>query len=68
MTSTSISLDWGNQNIPGVGLGNCVYMWNSESGRVNKLCELPDDTVTSVSWIQRVSGSLTLRRKLLTHA
>jgi cell division cycle 20-like protein 1 (cofactor of APC complex) len=49
-------VDWGNQNILGVGLGNCVYMWNSESGRVNKLCELPDDTVTSVSWIQRVSS------------
>jgi cell division cycle 20-like protein 1, cofactor of APC complex len=51
-------VDWGNQNILGVGLGNCVYMWNSESGRVNKLCELPDDTVTSVSWIQRVSNLL----------
>jgi cell division cycle 20-like protein 1 (cofactor of APC complex) len=49
-------VDWGNQNILGVGLGNCVYMWNSESGRVNKLCELPDDTVTSVGWIQRVSS------------
>jgi cell division cycle 20-like protein 1 (cofactor of APC complex) len=48
-------VDWGRQNILGVGLGNCVYMWNSDTGRVNKLCELQDDTVTSVSWIQRVS-------------
>jgi len=49
-------VDWGSQNILGVGLGQCVYMWNSASGRVTKLCELPDDTVTSVNWIQRVSS------------
>lgn len=48
-------VDWGSQNILGVGLGSCVYMWNSSSGRVTKLCELPDDTVTSVNWIQRGS-------------
>ncbi len=48
-------VDWGSQNILGVGLGQCVYMWNATSGRVTKLCELPDDTVTSVNWIQRVS-------------
>ncbi|POS86326.1 WD40 repeat-like protein [Erysiphe pulchra] len=45
-------VDWGSSNSLGVGLGNCVYLWNSHSGRVNKLCELHDDTVTSVSWIQ----------------
>ncbi len=49
-------VDWGSSNILGVGLGSCVYMWNSATGRVNKLCELPDnDLVTSVSWIQRGS-------------
>ncbi|KAF2000737.1 WD40 repeat-like protein [Amniculicola lignicola CBS 123094] len=48
-------VDWGSQNTLGVGLGSCVYMWNSTSGRVTKLCELPDDTVTSVNWIQRGS-------------
>lgn len=48
-------VDWGSQNILGVGLGQCVYMWNSASGRVTKLCELTDDSVTSVSWIQRGS-------------
>lgn len=47
-------VDWGSQNILGVGLGSCVYMWNSNSGRVTKLCELADDSVTSVNWIQRV--------------
>ena len=46
-------VDWGGSNILGVGLGSCVYMWNSASGRVTKLCDLQDDIVTSVSWIQR---------------
>ncbi|KAI5820294.1 WD40-repeat-containing domain protein [Pyronema omphalodes] len=45
-------VDWGSTNILGVGLGNCVYMWNSNSGKVTKLCDLGEDTVTSVSWIQ----------------
>ncbi|CUS09246.1 unnamed protein product [Tuber aestivum] len=49
-------VDWGSTNILGVGLGSCVYMWNSASGMVTKLCDLgADDTVTSVSWIQRGS-------------
>lgn len=48
-------VDWGSSNVLGVGLGNSVYMWNSHTGRVTKLCELKDDTVTSVNWIQRVS-------------
>lgn len=47
-------VDWGSTGTLGVGLGNCVYMWNADTGRVSKLCELQDDTVTSVSWIQRV--------------
>lgn len=48
-------VDWGSSDILGVGLGSCVYMWNSASGRVNQLCELQDDIVTSVSWIGRGS-------------
>ena len=49
-------VDWGSANILGVGLGSCVYMWNSNSSKVTKLCELPDgDLVTSVNWIQRGS-------------
>jgi cell division cycle 20-like protein 1 (cofactor of APC complex) len=47
-------VDWGSANLLGVGLGNCVYMWNAQSGRVTQLCKLKDDMVTSVSWIQRV--------------
>lgn len=33
-------VDWGSSNVLGVGLGNSVYMWNSNTGRVTKLCEL----------------------------
>ncbi|KAI1112618.1 WD40-repeat-containing domain protein [Nemania sp. NC0429] len=46
-------VDWGSSNILGVGLGSSVYMWNAHSSRVNKLCTLENDTVTSVSWIQK---------------
>ncbi|MCJ1355218.1 MAG: substrate-specific activator of APC-dependent proteolysis [Icmadophila ericetorum] len=48
-------VDWGSSNILGVGLGSCVYLWDSNSGEVKKLCDLDNDTVTSVSWIQRGS-------------
>ena len=48
-------VDWGTSNILGVGLSSSVYMWNSMNGHVTKLCQLKDDIVTSVSWIQRVS-------------
>ncbi|RYP04450.1 hypothetical protein DL764_004461 [Monosporascus ibericus] len=47
------NLDWGSANVLGVGLGSSVYMWNAQTSRVNKLCTLEDDTVTSVSWIQK---------------
>lgn len=47
-------VDWGSSNILGVGLGNAVYLWYSQSGWVQKLCEVPpSDGVTSVSWIGR---------------
>ncbi|KAJ8124420.1 hypothetical protein O1611_g9220 [Lasiodiplodia mahajangana] len=46
-------VDWGSANVLGVGLGSSVYMWNAHSSRVNKLCTLEEDTVTSVSWIQK---------------
>ncbi|KAG9250370.1 quinon protein alcohol dehydrogenase-like superfamily [Emericellopsis atlantica] len=46
-------VDWGSANVLGVGLGQSVYMWNAHTSKVNKLCTLEDDTVTSVSWIQK---------------
>jgi cell division cycle 20-like protein 1 (cofactor of APC complex) len=51
-------VDWGSTNILGVGLGSSVYMWNSNTGKVTKLCDLgTEDSVTSVSWIQRVCAT-----------
>jgi cell division cycle 20-like protein 1 (cofactor of APC complex) len=47
-------VDWGSSGILAVGLGDSVYLWNSESGKVEQLCKLTADTVTSVGWIQRV--------------
>lgn len=45
-------VDWGSQDILGVGLGSCVYLWDASTGSVNRLCDLgPGDTVTSVAWI-----------------
>ncbi|KAH3679011.1 hypothetical protein WICPIJ_008752 [Wickerhamomyces pijperi] len=46
-------LDWGSRDILGVGLGSSVYLWNAESGSVEKLLDLSSnrDSVTSLSWI-----------------
>ncbi|CCH43675.1 putative WD repeat-containing protein [Wickerhamomyces ciferrii] len=45
-------LDWGSQDILGVGLGSSVYLWNASSGSVDKLCDLSqNDKITSLSWI-----------------
>ena len=46
-------VDWGSTDILGVGLGSSVYLWNGQTGKVNKLCTLEDDKITSVSWIQK---------------
>lgn len=46
-------VDWGSNDILAVGLGPAVYLWNRDSGKVTTLCTLDNDTVTSVSWIQR---------------
>jgi len=48
-------VDWGSNDILAVGLGPSVYLWNRETGKVNQLCQLEGDTVTSVNWIQRGS-------------
>jgi cell division cycle 20-like protein 1 (cofactor of APC complex) len=48
-------VDWGSGGVLAVGLGDSVYLWNSETGKVEQLCKLTADTVTSVGWIQRGS-------------
>jgi cell division cycle 20-like protein 1, cofactor of APC complex len=43
-------LDWGSQNLMAVGLSSTVYLWNAATAKVNKLCDLHQHKVTSVSW------------------
>ena len=52
-------VDWSSQNVLSVGLGACVYLWSACTSQVTKLCDLtPDnDTVTSVSWSERVRSA-----------
>ncbi|KAG4304533.1 hypothetical protein PORY_001926 [Pneumocystis oryctolagi] len=61
-------VDWGCNNVLGVGLGTCVYLWSAHSGKVTKLCDLgPNDSVTSVCWIQRGSHVALGTNKGLVH-
>ena len=55
-------VDWSSQNVLSVGLGACVYLWSACTSQVTKLCDLtPDnDTVTSVSWSERVRYFVTI--------
>lgn len=41
---------WSNKNILAVGLGNCIYLWDAVTTKVTRLCELPNDSITSVCW------------------
>ncbi|TMW66248.1 hypothetical protein Poli38472_004013 [Pythium oligandrum] len=50
-------LSWGSNNILAVALGQCVYLWNAETGEIDELMTLEgDDYVSSVQWSD-VSGS-----------
>ncbi len=61
-------VDWGSQNVLSVGLSTCVYLWSAHSGKVTKLCDLGNqDSVTSVSWIQRGSHVAIGTHKGLVH-
>ncbi|KAF9425982.1 substrate-specific activator of APC-dependent proteolysis [Podila epigama] len=45
-------VDWSSQNVLGVGLGSCVYLWHALNGKVTQLCDLGNnDSVASLSWI-----------------
>lgn len=44
-------LDWGSNNMLGVGLGSCIYLWDANSMKVTKLYDLGStDSVTSICW------------------
>lgn len=45
-------LDWSVNNFLAVGLSSSVYLWESTTGSVSRLCDLGSNfTVTSVSWV-----------------
>ena len=56
-------VDWSSTNMLGVGLGSCVYLWAADSAVVMKLCDLKPyrDTISSVSWVQKVRHHVSLR-------
>ena len=43
-------VDWSHDNLLAVGLKNSIYLWNGETSKVSRLCELPTDSITSVCW------------------
>ncbi|KAJ4728932.1 cell division cycle 20.2, cofactor of APC complex-like [Melia azedarach] len=47
-------VDWGRNNILAIALGQVLYLWKGESGKVQKLLEVLEgnDHPTSVSWSQ----------------
>lgn len=55
-------VDWSSTNILSVGLGTCVYLWSACTSQVTRLCDLSGDgdSVTSVSWAERVSASVVI--------
>lgn len=45
-------VDWGQQDILAVGLGDSVYLWDGSTQSVDRLCNLSNkDKVTSLNWI-----------------
>ncbi|KAI8992166.1 WD40-repeat-containing domain protein [Mycotypha africana] len=43
-------IDWGPNGCVAVGLGTCIYIWNSRTSIVTKLADLLNHKITSVSW------------------
>lgn len=43
-------VDWSHSNVLSVALGSSVYLWSACTSKVTRLCDLGDDTVTSISW------------------
>lgn len=48
-------VDWSSQDVLGVGLGKCVYLWSAKTSNVTKLCDLQgvQDSVMGLSWAER---------------
>ena len=48
-------LDWSNKNIVAVALGECIYLWNGDTGEVEQLegVSYDDVVITSLSWADK---------------
>lgn len=45
-------VDWGQQDILAVGLGDSVYLWDGSTQSVDRLCQLSNkEMITSLNWI-----------------
>lgn len=45
-------VSWSQTNLLSVGLSNSIYLWNADSSKVTRLCELPSDSIASVGWAE----------------
>ncbi|KAI8770414.1 cell division cycle protein 20 [Biomphalaria glabrata] len=47
-------MDWSQNNILTVALGNGVFLWNADNGTITELMELsiPEEYISCVSWVQ----------------
>ncbi|KAL7426912.1 hypothetical protein ACHAXH_001157 [Discostella pseudostelligera] len=47
-------VSWSESNVLAVALGQCVYLWEADTGNIKHLLTLKEDTdfVTSVSWVR----------------
>ena len=52
-------VSWSESNVLAVALGQCVYLWEAETGNIKHLLTLHEDTdfVTSVSWVREKGNS-----------
>ncbi|WFD29896.1 substrate-specific activator of APC-dependent proteolysis [Malassezia sp. CBS 17886] len=52
-------VDWSNQDVLGVGLGKCAYLWSAKTSTVTKLCDLQgvQDSITGLNWSAMVRGA-----------
>jgi len=52
-------VSWSESNVLAVALGQCVYLWEAETGNIKHLLTLREETdfVTSVSWVRDKGNS-----------
>lgn len=52
-------VSWSESNVLAVALGQCVYLWEADTGNIKHLLTLKEDTdfVTSVSWVRDKGNS-----------